>query len=171
MNKVTSHRKRPCGICRRWFRPDPRVKKRQKTCGDPACMREWHRRKCAEWNRQNAGIIQRERLVDEIKTAVSQSGQGLSFDRSHHGAPPDPNALRMGNLLIFAQEVMATQLAVMIQVLLQHFVRRAQEVMRRQAAASIGQFPQQPPLGAQEVIDSRAPPLVASPETRGGADG
>lgn len=165
MNKVTSHRKRPCGICRRWFRPDPRVRKRQKTCGDPACMREWHRRKCAKWNRQNAEIIQRERLVGEFKAAVAQSGQGMSLDRSHPGSPPDPNALRMGNLLIFAQEVMATQLAVMIEILLQHLLRRAQEVLRRQSAANTGQFPQHAPVGAQEVIDSRIPPLIVSPQT------
>ena len=47
-------RKRPCRICRRWYIPHPRVKDRQMTCGDPGCKREWHRKKCADWNRKNA---------------------------------------------------------------------------------------------------------------------
>ena len=46
-------RKRPCRICRRWFLPDARQIGRQKTCGDPACQRENHRRRCQEWNRNN----------------------------------------------------------------------------------------------------------------------
>src|SRR6266571_1901082 len=31
-------RKRPCCICRRWFRPDPRVGPRQRACGNPECQ-------------------------------------------------------------------------------------------------------------------------------------
>jgi hypothetical protein len=31
-------RKRPCCICRRWFRPDPRVGSRQRACRDPECQ-------------------------------------------------------------------------------------------------------------------------------------
>ena len=38
------HPKKPCRICRRWYRPDPRVGARQKTCGSPECQREWNRR-------------------------------------------------------------------------------------------------------------------------------
>jgi len=45
--------KRPCGICRKWFLPDPRQIGRQQSCGNPACQRELHRRRCQEWNRKN----------------------------------------------------------------------------------------------------------------------
>ena len=31
-------RKRPCCICRRWFRPDPRVGSRQRACGNSECQ-------------------------------------------------------------------------------------------------------------------------------------
>jgi len=37
-------KKRPCGICRRWFMPHPRLKDRQQTCGDRVCKKEWHRK-------------------------------------------------------------------------------------------------------------------------------
>ena len=46
-------RKRPCRVCKRWFIPHPRLKDRQKTCGDQQCQREWHRRKCEQWNHNN----------------------------------------------------------------------------------------------------------------------
>ena len=46
-------RKRPCGICRRWFLPDPRQIGRQQTCGNPGCRGELHRRRCRQWNRKN----------------------------------------------------------------------------------------------------------------------
>ena len=45
--------KRPCSICRKWFQPDPRQIGRQQTCGNPACQKELHRRRCREWNRKN----------------------------------------------------------------------------------------------------------------------
>ena len=53
MSRGSRCKKRPCRICRRWFVPNARVKDRQMTCGDPGCKREWHRRKCQEWNRAN----------------------------------------------------------------------------------------------------------------------
>src|SRR5216117_2646668 len=31
-------RKRPCCICRRWFRPDPRIGSRQRACRSPECQ-------------------------------------------------------------------------------------------------------------------------------------
>lgn len=46
-------RKRPCGICRKWFLPDFRQIGRQQTCGSPGCRRELHRRRCRQWNRKN----------------------------------------------------------------------------------------------------------------------
>jgi hypothetical protein len=33
--------------------PEPRQIGRQKTCADPECRKENHRRRCAEWNRKN----------------------------------------------------------------------------------------------------------------------
>ena len=48
-----SLRKRPCKICRKWFRPDPRSKGEQKVCGDPACQRERNRRACRAWRKKN----------------------------------------------------------------------------------------------------------------------
>lgn len=46
-------RKRPCIICRRWFRPDPRVGARQHTCRKPDCQTARRQKTQAEWRRRN----------------------------------------------------------------------------------------------------------------------
>ncbi len=48
-------RKKPCCICRQWFRPNPRVGARQRVCGKAGC-RALHRQKTqASWRRRNLG--------------------------------------------------------------------------------------------------------------------
>ena len=42
-------RKRPCSICRRWFRPDPRVGSRQRACRSPDCQVARRKKKQREW--------------------------------------------------------------------------------------------------------------------------
>ena len=46
-------RKRPCSIWRRWFRPDPRVGLRQRTCGKPDCQAARRRKTQARWRTKN----------------------------------------------------------------------------------------------------------------------
>ena len=64
-----SRGKRPCCICRKWFQPDVRQKGRQKTCGNPDCMREQHRRKCGEWNKKNKDYFKTNYLDQKIQSA------------------------------------------------------------------------------------------------------
>ena len=45
--------KRPCSICRRWFRPDTRVGSRQHTCSRPECQNSRRKRTQASWRAQN----------------------------------------------------------------------------------------------------------------------
>ena len=42
-------RRRRCAFCRRWFHPHPRLKQRQKTCGQPACRHEQRRKSNQQW--------------------------------------------------------------------------------------------------------------------------
>jgi len=46
-------RKKPCTICRRWFRPDPRVGERQRACDRPECQTARRRKTQASWRRRN----------------------------------------------------------------------------------------------------------------------
>jgi hypothetical protein len=46
-------RKRPCSICRRWFRPNLRVGDRQHACEKAACQTSRRQRTQASWRRRN----------------------------------------------------------------------------------------------------------------------
>src|ERR1039458_9515569 len=48
-------RKRPCAICRQWFRPDARVGSRQHACGKPECQTSRRQKTQASWRRRNPG--------------------------------------------------------------------------------------------------------------------
>jgi hypothetical protein len=55
-------RKKPCSICRRWFRPDPRVGTRQRTCGQAECQRAQLKKKQAAWREQNPDYFRARRM-------------------------------------------------------------------------------------------------------------
>lgn len=46
-------RKRPCTICRRWFRINPRVGARQRACSKPECQTARRKKTQANWRRRN----------------------------------------------------------------------------------------------------------------------
>ncbi len=58
---------RPCRICKKWFRPHPRSKGRQRSCSDPDCQRERHRRNCEDWRHRNPGYDLEDRLRQRLK--------------------------------------------------------------------------------------------------------
>ena len=87
----THRRKRPCRICRRWFLPDPRLKERQMTCGKAYCQREWHKKKCAEWNRKNRDYFKANYLQKKIDAATQCRG--------------DPEAALPGTIVARTKEI------------------------------------------------------------------
>jgi len=50
-------KKKPCRVCRRWFRPDVRLGSRQHTCSRPECQTIRRRRTQASWRAQNPGYF------------------------------------------------------------------------------------------------------------------
>jgi len=46
-------RKRPCSICRRWFRPNVCVGDRQHTCSQPTCQTARRKKTQAKWRAKN----------------------------------------------------------------------------------------------------------------------
>lgn len=46
-------KRKRCRYCKRLFLPDPRVGKRQKTCGDPLCQKTHKVKNNARWRRRN----------------------------------------------------------------------------------------------------------------------
>jgi len=45
--------KKPCRICRRWFRPDARVGERQRACGRPECQAARRQKTQSDWRKRN----------------------------------------------------------------------------------------------------------------------
>jgi len=48
-------RKRPCRICRRWFRPSAQVGARQRACGKPECQTARRQKTQTNWRNRNPG--------------------------------------------------------------------------------------------------------------------
>ena len=71
-------RKRPCRICRRWFRPDPRVGVRQRACHAPECQTARRQKTQASWRGRNPGY-----------------GIGYRIDRRAAQVPQPPEPLRL----------------------------------------------------------------------------
>ena len=55
-------RKRPCCICRRWFRPDNRVGSRQQACSKPSCQALRRRKRQAAWRARNPDYFSGRRI-------------------------------------------------------------------------------------------------------------
>jgi len=124
MKKAMACRKRPCRICNAGSVPNPRLKDRQMTCGEESCKREWHRRKCAQWNRENSEPIKKERLAQKLKAAAWAGGQTkLSAE-----TPLARHPCRAKHLLPWIQEVITVQVIIMLDYLVRHPVNHAQEV-------------------------------------------
>ena len=60
-------RKKPCSICRHWFRPDPRVGSRQRTCRNPDCQATRRRKKQKAWRERHPDYFIARRIQDRAK--------------------------------------------------------------------------------------------------------
>ena len=131
MQRADVCRKRPCRVCRRWFMPDPRLKDRQMTCGDPRCRREWHRRKCAVWNRENRDYFKTNYLQKKVDTA-------LTSGKPRKTSPPQ-SRLKSGLPLPYVQEVIGIQHLIIIEYFGQLLFQRFQEVIKGQVIVNTRQ--------------------------------
>lgn len=155
MGQKHQRHKRPCRICKKWFLPNPRLGDRQKTCGAPECQRQWHARKCAEWNRKNRSYFQeiylRRRLAD-LETASSEPLPSPSpVPALQPAAPLDyPRGV--------VQEVIGAQHLVIIEYIVRLLVRSVQEVIRPQATETQSESRRLPPEAISRGDGQRGPP-------------
>ncbi len=136
MHEENVLKKRPCRICRRWFMPNSRVKDRQMTCGDPGCKKEWHRRKCREWNRKNSDYFRANYLQKKLNAAC-QSGTPSSLQSK--------TRLKSGLPHLLVQEVISIQHLIIVEYFGQLLFRRFQEVLRRQPVVITRKIERLPP--------------------------
>ncbi len=112
--------------------PHPRLKDGQKTCGDPACKKEWHRKKCAEWNRANSDYFKANYLQKKLDSQATTT--------------QIKSRLKTGLPLQHVQEVIGIQHLVIIEYLAQLLIQRFQDVIWRQVAVNteqVGRLPRE----------------------------
>lgn len=155
MGQKRLSRKRPCRICGKWFAAHPRLGDRQKTCGDPECKRQWHARKCAEWNRTHRYLSQENYLKKRMLNAVP------SEPPPSPAPPPVPNPVQHAPPLDYprsvVQEVIGAQQLVIIEYIVRLLKRDVQEVIRSQVADIQREYQQQPPEAISRGDSLRAP--------------
>ncbi len=139
MQKANDYKRRPCRICRRWFTPNPRLKDRQKTCGNAKCKGEWHKKKCAEWNKKNPDYFKTNYLQEKLNAA--------STSKTSSQILPVKSRFKSGLPLLLVQEVIDIQHLIIIEYLAQLLFKRFQEVFRGQAVVNTGKTRQQLPSG------------------------
>ena len=123
-------KKRPCSECRRWFRSDPRVGDRQRTCGSAECKRKRHRRVDRAWRERNANYGRGRRWHQALERA-RQAGK-LS---------PGPAGPPLGGVpWDLAQDAMGVQGCVIIAELAGVLVRHVQDEMQQQLAGFAEEF-------------------------------
>ncbi len=117
---TTFTRRRPCRVCRRWFSPDARLKERQMTCGKAKCKREWHKKKCAEWNRKNADYFKANYLQKKIDAATQ------CRDDPEAALPINlpPSRMKTGMPLEYVKEIIGVHLVIIQEYLAQLLDRR-----------------------------------------------
>lgn len=125
-------RKRPCRICRKWFRPNPRVGDRQKTCGDKVCQQKWHTKQCSHWNRNNSAYFREIYLSKKLAAATTNT----STNQTVNVIPSDvhiAHSAKSSKLPInLIQEVIGAQHLVIIEYLIRLLLNPFQEGMQSQ---------------------------------------
>ena len=82
-----SKTKKPCCICRRWFRPNVRVGGRQRTCGRPECKKALRKKNQAAWRARNPDYFTAWRI--QTRTAAEQEPRLLRFSSPLTNLPWD----------------------------------------------------------------------------------
>ena len=123
--------KRPCRVCGRWYRPNPRSRGHQKTCGEAACKKQWHRKKCEEWNKKNRTYFNARYLSKKLQTVVAEGDSKKAVkDNNRPYKPQQP-----GKAL---QEVVGTKAFVIIEYIVRLLIKRFQDVKRAQCFDNTG---------------------------------
>lgn len=65
-------RKKPCCICRRWFRPDPRIGSRQRACGKPDCQAARRVTTQKSWRDRNPDYFIARRIQDRSRNPTPE---------------------------------------------------------------------------------------------------
>lgn len=118
-------RKRPCRICRRWFRPDPRIAERQRCCSNDQCQEQRRVDTQARWREAHPDYFIARRMQE-------RAAQGRDVEPMRVPAPLDRLPWDV------AQDQFTVQGADFIAVFGRLLLRQAQDEMEPQPSAAKG---------------------------------
>jgi hypothetical protein len=113
--------------------PAPRAREYQKTCGLGECKREWHRKKCAEWNKGNAVYFKALYLSRKLTDCGDDNegdSKGSKSPCINGLAPASRRDLKLPRREV--QEVTGAKLLVIIEYFGQLLIKCIQEAKRVQ---------------------------------------
>jgi len=96
------------------------------TCGDPRCKREWHRKRCAQWNRKNADYFRTNYLQKKLDASPEKGTRGVL------------SPFHAGLLREKVQEVIGVEHLVIMEYFLQLVWKRFQELISVKVAVNTG---------------------------------
>jgi hypothetical protein len=127
------------------------------TCGNDRCKTEWHRRKCAEWNRRNIDYFK----ANYLQKKLEATGQGAETSKTSTAKSSPGRSLKSrmktGLPLEYVQEVIGIQQLIIIEYLAQLLNRRFAKTMTESFPASAPQADQLP-----SMVFSRGDPTLIS---------
>jgi hypothetical protein len=94
------------------------------TCGTAKCQRQWHKKKCAQWNRKNTDYFKANYLQKKIDTAIQCRGDP---EATWPAKPLDKlpaSRMQTGMPLEYVKELIGVQLVIIHEYLAQLLDRR-----------------------------------------------
>jgi hypothetical protein len=131
-------RKRPCCVCRHWFRPDPRVGARQRACRQAGCQAARRRQTQASWRKRNPDYFIARRIQE--RGALSQPPEPLRLPAPLSRLPWD-----------IAQDELGVQGADFIGVMGALLLRAAQDQFKAYRIDSTSVANTLPPLARKDL--------------------
>src|ERR1035441_8330004 len=160
-------RKRPCTICRRWFRPGLRAGDRQRACDAPECQSARRQKTQAKWRNRNPGhpIAWR---IEPLRLPAPLNQLPWDVAKDHFGVQGADFIGVMGSLIIRVAKdhfraylIDPTGLSGRLPLLPEKTSPGFEHTETRTAIHATGVSPTRPALGASAGSPSRAAAPVA----------
>jgi hypothetical protein len=129
-------RKRPCVICTTHFLPDVHLGDRQKTCGDPECKREWHRRLCEKYNKEHVEQSRESYLakkLEKIVISLLDLKKDCHCQQANRGSIPK-SRINLGLPRKTIQEVIGGKALIIVEYIVERIIQRYQKILQVQLA-------------------------------------
>jgi len=94
------------------------------TCGQVECQREWHKKKCAVWNKKNTDYFKTNYLQKKIDTATQCRGDPEVSMSAKHLYKVPASRMNTGMPLEYVKEVIGVPLVIIHEYLAQLLDRR-----------------------------------------------